>query len=99
MDKIKALWAAFTANPVKFLKFLIFSLDHSERGASIKKLISIVIAACIAGLHYAWYKYQASSGNFTQFMSILWFDGALMGALLGFNLIQEAHSKSLDSDK
>ena len=99
MEKLKALWASFMANPTKFLKFLIFSLDHTDRGASIKKLLAWVVAACIVFLHVVWYKYQAAAtpSNFSLFTTILFFDGGLLGALIGINFLQESNLKTNDN--
>ncbi len=98
-SKIVAAWNSFMANPVKFVKFLIFSLDHSDRGASIKKLLAWVICGCIAFLHWCLYKFKfaAAVPDFTLFTTVLMFDGGLLAALIGVNFLQETHAKNLDA--
>ncbi len=94
---LKEIVAGFTKNPVALLKYLLFSLDHTDKGASIKKLLAWVFAACIVFLHWCVYKYEfaAAVPNFQLWSTIFFGDIAVVGGLIGVNFFQEAHLKNL----
>jgi len=95
----KEIISGMTKSPAAVLKYFLFSLDHTDEGASIKKLMAWVFAACIVFLHWCVYKYQFASSipNFQLWSTVFFGDIAVLGGLIGVNFFQEVHLKNLQN--
>lgn len=89
-DKIKVFIAALWANPRKVLANLMFMLDHSKRGFSIKKVTFLyMILVPVTALYYAYIRYSLTLGNFQYFREVLGLTLTWTGYLININFKQE----------
>ena len=92
----KAIWDMLTKNPVAFIKWLLQSADHSEGGASQKKVLGYYFGGLIGGFDFAYYWYQLRLGHFENFTLVWVLHASVLGTLIGINFAFEKFLKTND---
>ena len=89
MEKIKKIWNLLTTNPAALIKWLLQSADHSENGASQKKLLAYYFAVLLTFLDGCYWDYQLKQQKFENFTLVWVLHASVFGTLLGLNFAFE----------
>lgn len=82
------------------IKWLLQSADHSEGGASQKKLIGFFFVALVAWLDYAYIEYRLKAHNeWGEFISILVIHLSFLSVVIGVNWVFETFLRKNDNNK
>lgn len=86
----KEFFNGLIENPASFLKNLAWSLDHSERGFSLKKIMFVyMVVIVITALYGAYIWFRLRTGHFDEFVLVLGSTLTWAGYLIKLNANQE----------
>ena len=98
MEKIKAFWNLLTTNPMALIKWVLQSADHTDNGASQKKLTGYWFVILITFLDVCYWKYQLRIHIFDNFTLVWVLHASVFGTLIGINFAFEKFLKNPNQD-